>query len=79
MGAVSDGKSLKVDLALSEQATSKKAISPLMAKFYKEVENTLSSKLGTKVKIHEGAKKGKIEIEYYSKDDLERILFELKS
>ena len=63
----------------SKKATSKKAISPLMAKFYKEVENTLSSKLGTKVKIHEGAKKGKIEIEYYSKDDLERILFELKS
>ncbi|MBQ4145752.1 MAG: ParB/RepB/Spo0J family partition protein [Clostridia bacterium] len=51
---------------------------PMMQKFYKDVENTLSSRYGTKVKIHEGAKKGKIEIEYYSKDDLERLIFELK-
>lgn len=56
----------------------KQAPNPIMAKYYKEVETNLSSKFGTKVKIHEGAKKGKIEIEYYSKEDLERILFELK-
>ena len=56
----------------------KKPQNPIMQKFYKEVESNLSSKFGTKVKIHEGAKKGKIEIEYYSKEDLERILFELK-
>lgn len=54
----------------------KKSVSPMTIKYYKDVENRLSSRLGTKVKIHEGAKKGKIEIEYYSKDDLERILFE---
>ncbi|QSO50879.1 ParB/RepB/Spo0J family partition protein [Alicyclobacillus curvatus] len=30
--------------------------------------------LGTAVKIHPGKKRGKIEIEYFSKDDLERIL-----
>ncbi|MBR5152033.1 MAG: ParB/RepB/Spo0J family partition protein [Clostridia bacterium] len=57
---------------------SKKVVSPMMKKYYKEVEHSLSSKLGTKVKIKEGAKKGKIEIDYYSKDDLERILFELR-
>ncbi len=51
---------------------------PLMRKFYKDVEDSLGSRFGTKVKIREGAKKGKIEIEYYSKDDLERILFELR-
>ncbi len=55
-----------------------KKINPLMQKHYKELENTLSSRFGTKVRISEGAKKGKIEIEYYSTDDLERILFELK-
>ena len=55
-----------------------KAANPLMIQYYKDVENALATRLGTKVKIHEGAKKGKIEIEYYSKDDLERILFELK-
>lgn len=34
----------------------------------------LSSKFGTKVKIAGGAKKGKIEIEYYGSEDLERLL-----
>lgn len=56
----------------------KKTENPMMMKYYRDAENNLSSILGTKVKIHEGAKKGKIEIEYYSKDDLERILFELR-
>lgn len=56
----------------------KKQNNPLMQKYYKDLENALSSQFGTRVKISEGTKKGKIEIEYYSKDDLERILFELK-
>ena len=30
--------------------------------------------LGTKVKISHGDKKGKIEIEYYGNEDLERLL-----
>lgn len=55
-----------------------KKISGMMKKYFEEVESDLGSKFGTKVKISEGSGKGKIEIEYYSKDDLERILFELK-
>ena len=39
-----------------------------------KIQNTLSSNLGTKVKISHTDKKGKIEIEYYGNDDLERIL-----
>lgn len=39
-----------------------------------KIQNTLSSSLGTKVKITHTDKKGKIEIEYYGNDDLERIL-----
>lgn len=39
-----------------------------------DIENTLSQSLGTKVKILSGKKKGKIEIEYYSDNDLERLL-----
>jgi len=61
-----------------QKDSAKKTISPMMQKYYKDVEASLSSRLGTKVKIKEGAKKGKIEIDYYSKDDLERILFELR-
>lgn len=38
------------------------------------IQNRLSSNLGTKVTISHGAKKGKIEIEYYGNDDLERVL-----
>ena len=36
--------------------------------------NRISSSLGTKVKIMHTAKRGKIEIEYYGNDDLDRIL-----
>ena len=38
------------------------------------LERLLSEKFGTKVTIHPGKKKGKIEIEYYSEEDLKRIL-----
>lgn len=39
-----------------------------------EVENQLTSKFGTKVQIKSGKIKSKIEIEYYSMDDLKRIV-----
>jgi ParB family chromosome partitioning protein len=38
------------------------------------VMQRLSSQLGTKVKISDNGKKGKIELEYYGNDDLERLL-----
>lgn len=39
-----------------------------------KIQYRLSSNLGTKVTISQNAKKGKIEIEYYGNDDLERLL-----
>ena len=39
-----------------------------------QLENNLSAYLGTKVRLLHNKKKGKIEIEYYGNDDLERIL-----
>lgn len=39
-----------------------------------EIENGLSSRFGTKVKLIHNNKRGKIEIEYFGNDDLERIL-----
>lgn len=73
----------QVEKLVSESSENKKKpktkqVTGMMKKYFSEVENDLGSRLGTKVKISEGANKGKIEIEYYSKDDLERILFELK-
>lgn len=42
--------------------------------YIKEIEDKLKDVLGTKVSINKSRKKGKIEIEYYSEDDLQRIL-----
>lgn len=53
-------------------------VSPAMKKYYNDIEKNLSKKFNTKVKISPGKKKSKIEFEYYSKEDLERLLFELK-
>ena len=41
--------------------------------YYPDVENELSKKYGTKVRI-KGSSKGKIEIEFYSVADLTRIV-----
>ena len=42
--------------------------------FYREIQEGLQKLLGTKVSISKGTKKGKIEIEYYSDDELARII-----
>ena len=39
-----------------------------------DLEEELKTVLGTKVEISQGSKRGKIEIEYYSRDELERLL-----
>jgi hypothetical protein len=39
-----------------------------------DVENRLREYLSTQVTIHHGADRGRIEIEYYGEDDLQRIL-----
>ncbi len=45
---------------------------------YKNIEKQLSDIFKTKVKISPGKNKGKIEFEFYNKDDFERLLFEFK-
>ncbi|MBU5594451.1 ParB/RepB/Spo0J family partition protein [Amphibacillus sp. MSJ-3] len=42
--------------------------------FITEYENKLRDHLGTSVKIHKGKKKGKIEIDFFNNEDLNRIL-----
>lgn len=59
----------------TEPATPKKEITRKVNPFIKEIEARIRSALSTQVRIEEhGHGKGKIEIEFYSKDDLERIL-----
>ena len=42
--------------------------------FIKDIEERLMNTLGTKVNISSGKKKGKIEIEYYTDEDLNDII-----
>ncbi len=42
------------------------------------ISEKLSERLGTKVNINQGVKKGKIEIEYYGNEELKRILERIK-
>lgn len=48
-----------------------------MQSYFHDLENRLSNRFGTRVQIKTGKSKGKIEIEYYSTDDLEHILDKL--
>jgi ParB family transcriptional regulator, chromosome partitioning protein len=52
--------------------TKKKA--PQTNVFFKEKESSLRDRFGTSVSIKKSKRKGKIEIEFFSQDDLERIL-----
>ena len=39
-----------------------------------DLQNRLQQHLGTRVTLHHGEKRGRIEIEYYGNDDLQRVL-----
>ena len=74
-----DGLNVRQAEALAKELMKKKAAPKKKVKTAADIEtenlaNSLSAAIGTKVNITRGAKKGKIEIEYYGNDDLERIL-----
>ncbi|UPM54361.1 ParB/RepB/Spo0J family partition protein [Gottfriedia acidiceleris] len=56
--------------------TSKKT--PTKSIFFSEYEDLLQEKFGTSVKIKSAKDKGKIEIQFFNKEDLERILSIIK-
>lgn len=58
----------------NKKSIKKKAKNPI----YNDLEEQLKNILGTRVKISDNKNKGKIEIEYYSNDDLDRIITMLK-
>ena len=56
------------------QKKKKKSIPKQMESIFKDLENRMGESLGTKVKIiPRNENKGKVEIEYYSKEDLEHL------
>ena len=62
MMAAQDGGKIKFD--------EKKELNP----YYKDIKDRLQNYFGTKVNLSAKKNKGKIEIEYYSEEDLQRIL-----
>lgn len=64
---------------LDKQVKPKVNATPENDFIYRDIENKLKESMGTKVIIHnKDNNKGKIEIEYYSQDDFERIVDILK-
>jgi len=63
---------------LSKPKTDKPKTDTELSRYIIDLENDVSRQVGTKVKIHHNKGKGKIEIQYYSNDDLERLLQQLK-
>ena len=66
-------KKLLKDESTSE--TSKKQVDEALELVYKNIENKIRDIVGTKVVLHKkDNNKGKIEIEYYSSEELERLV-----
>ncbi|WP_066870265.1 ParB/RepB/Spo0J family partition protein [Clostridium mediterraneense] len=63
-------KFLKSKENKEEQPKEEKKMNP----YYKDIKDKLQDYFGTKVNINSNKNKGKIEIEYYSEEDLQRIL-----
>lgn len=63
----------KLIIILNEKPIKKK-VKPKKDIFLQERESVLREKLGTSVTIQRGKRKGKIEIEFYTDDDLDRII-----
>lgn len=59
---------------LEKNKSKKNQKKPESNPFYREIQENLQKILGTKVSISKGTKKGKIEIEYYSDEQLTRII-----
>ena len=67
-------EALAKHLQSSKQKKEKKQPDEQVLAEIEATENRLSSRFGTKVKLIHNEKRGKIEIEYFGNDDLERIL-----
>ena len=81
--AIKEGLSVReIEKIIKEENAPKKKISRKKAEKsadVKKVEDDLKQIMGTTVNLNQSGKKGKIEIEYYSRDELERLIELLKS
>ena len=81
--AIKEGLSVReIEKIIKEENAPKRKISRKKAEKsadVRKVEDDLKQIMGTKVNLNQSGKKGKIEIEYYSRDELERLIEMLKS
>lgn len=73
---INEGLSVREVERLASKMTKEQKSKPLKVKSddVLALEEKIASHFGTKIKIKHGQKRGKIEIEYYGDDDLDRIL-----
>jgi ParB family chromosome partitioning protein len=62
-----------------EKAEPEETAGAVVVNYIEELENRLTKSLGRRVKIVENKHKGRIEIEYYDRDDFERLFQQLSS
>ena len=78
--AVKEGLSVRnIEKLVGEPAKKKSKVKPEKNADVMRLEAELKDTLGTKVTLSSTGRKGKIEIEYYSRDELERLIELLKS
>ena len=73
--SVRDTEKIVKDLQKPKKEEKKKEVDTQMEVIYQQLEERIKSIVGTKVAIqHKNKNKGKIEIEYYSQAELERLI-----
>ena len=73
--SVRETERLAAEIGKPKKKPAKRAKNPNVSR----VEAELKEVLGTKISINQKGSKGKIEIEFFSKDELERLIDMLKS
>lgn len=77
--SVREVEKLVKDINKPEKAKAETKLNPELDIFYKDIAEKLKQKLGTKVNVTgKGDGQGKIEIEFYSNDDLDRLFAKMK-
>ena len=73
--SVRDTEKLVKSIQNEKKTNVRKEINPKLEAIYHDLEEQMKGILGTKVSInHKDEKKGKVEIEYYSQEELDRII-----
>ena len=69
---------VRVEKSLDREEAPQPETRSLDVDYVAELENSLTRSLGRRVKVHTGRKKGRIELEYYGNDDLQRLIHALE-